>query len=307
MPIAHGHIDVLIPQITVACRLPAGAVSALLPSIGGNEVASLSLLGRTAYITGGARGLGFRTAQSLAEMGCDVAIGYLHSAVEAEALAQAIRGTGRKAIAVQGDVALRGDMERAMTLIESTLGGVDIVVNCAGPFVRERRLFADYDADEIDYLLQANLLGAMQLDRLVLQGMRRRGWGRIVHFGFGHAAESRGWPHRAVYAAAKVGLVSFTKTLAEEEAANGITVNMICPGDIRGEYKEKGIADAIPEPEGETPRGRPGTGEDVARVVAFLCQPESDFITGNMIDVTGAFDPIRSMAEWRSRNQSRNN
>ena len=133
----------------------------------------------------------------------------------------------------------------------------------------------------------------MELDHLVLPYMRNNSWGRIIHFGFAHAGESRAWPHRAVYAAAKVGLVSFTKTLAIEEAENGITVNMICPGDIRGDNKEKKIVDVEHLMDPESPRGRPGTGEDVARVAAFLCGSDSDFITGNMINVAGGMDPIR--------------
>jgi len=176
------------------------------------------------------------------------------------------------------------------------LGSIDILINNAGPFVRERRLFGDYSLEEINYYTRGNLLGVMELDSLVLPGMREKKWGRIIHFGFGHAAESRGWPHRAVYAAAKVGLVSFTKTLAVEEAANGITVNMICPGDIRGGNKEKRIDEVEDVVDEESPRGRPGTGEDIARVIAFLCEDKSDFITGNIMDVSGGLDPIRTFA-----------
>jgi 3-oxoacyl-[acyl-carrier protein] reductase len=152
----------------------------------------------------------------------------------------------------------------------------------------------DYKPEDIQYLMNGNLVGTMLLDHRVLPGMRSRQWGRIIHFGFGHASEARSWPHRAVYAAAKVGLVSFTKTLAVEEAASGITVNMICPGDIRGDNKEKSIVDVEGIIDDESPRGRPGTGEDVARMIAFLCLPESDFITGNTIDVSGGLDPIRT-------------
>ncbi len=145
--------------------------------------------------------------------------------------------------------------------------------------------------------MRGNLLGVIELDYLVLPMMRRKRWGRIIHFGFGHAAEARGWPHRAVYAAAKVGLVSFTKSLAVEEAVNGITVNMLCPGDIRGENKEKRIEDVERGSDQESPVGRPGTGEDVARTIAFLCQSQSDFLTGNIIDVSGGLDPIRNTIE----------
>jgi len=73
-------------------------------------------------------------------------------------------------------------------------------------------------------------------------------------------------------------------------------VNMVCPGDIRGHYKEKNIGEAAGEPDAGIPGNRPGTGEDVARVVGFLCQPESDFVTGNAIEVSGGFDPIAKLS-----------
>jgi 3-oxoacyl-[acyl-carrier protein] reductase len=252
------------------------------------------LTGKTALITGSAKGLGRRTALELASAGCDVALNYVKSRDEAEELAAEIGSMGRKAVAVQADIAHADEADRLVGEVERSLGGVDILVNNAGPFLRERRLFADYSQADIHYLMNGNLVGTMLLDHRVLPGMRSRGWGRIIHFGFGHAAEARSWPHRAVYAAAKVGLVSFTKTLAVEEAASGITVNMICPGDIRGDNKEKAIAEVEGIHDEESPRGRPGTGQDVARVITFLCQPESDFITGNTIDVSGGLDPIRT-------------
>lgn len=254
----------------------------------------MKLIGRTALITGSAKGLGRRTAIELAALGCDIAINYVASQKEAEQLAEEIRSIGRRAIAVKADISQPDMADKLVSAVENELGVVDILVNNAGPFIRERRLFADYKPEEIHYLMNGNLVGTMLLDHRVLPGMREREWGRIIHFGFGHAAEARSWPHRAVYAAAKVGLVSFTKTLAVEEAASGITVNMICPGDIRGNNKEKSIVDVAGMIDEESPRGRPGTGEDVARMIAFLCLPESDFITGNTIDVSGGLDPIRT-------------
>jgi 3-oxoacyl-[acyl-carrier protein] reductase len=253
------------------------------------------LEGKTALVTGSAKGLGRRTALELAAAGCDVAVNYVNSRKEAEQVAAEIVAMGRKSVAIQADVATPEGIEQLVTGVERHLGSIDILVNNAGPFIRERKWFAEYTTEEIHYLINGNLVGAILLDHRVLPGMRSRGWGRIIHFGFGHAAEARAWPHRAVYAAAKVGLVSFTKTLAVEEAANGITVNMVCPGDIRGENKEKDIADVAGMTDEESPRGRPGTGQDVARVITFLCLPASDFITGNTIDVSGGLDPIRTI------------
>lgn len=249
---------------------------------------------RVAVITGGAKGLGRQIALSLAEAGHDIVVSYLRSESEARELVLQVEKLGVEAIAVQVDVT---DSNALLRLIQSTsdrFGSVDILVNNAGPFFRERRKFAEYSMKDIQYLINSNFTAVMELDHLVLPFMRLNNWGRIIHFGFAHAGESRAWPHRAVYAAAKVGLVSFTKTLAVEEAENGITVNMLCPGDIRGDNKEKKIIDVEHLIDPESPRGRPGTGEDVARVASFLCRTESDFITGSMINVAGGMDPIRT-------------
>jgi len=248
---------------------------------------------KTALITGSAKGLGKMTALALAALGHNIALNYVNSREEAMQLQREIEHMGVKCIAIQANVSQESEIDRLIDAVENQLGGVDILVNNAGPFIRERRLFVDYERAEIMEMLQGNLIGTMLLDHRVLPKMRKRKWGRIVHFGFGHAAESRAWPHRAVYAAAKVGLVSFTKTLAVEEASSGITVNMICPGDIRGDNKEKRIEEVLGLIDGETPRGRPGSGEDIARVIAYLCDEDSDFITGNIMDISGGLDPIR--------------
>ncbi|WP_058302382.1 SDR family oxidoreductase [Gorillibacterium timonense] len=257
---------------------------------------------KVALITGSARGLGKRTALTLAAGGCDIGLNYRHSAEEAQQLRREIEETyGVRCVAVQADICRPDDLSRLAEETVRQLGDIDILVNNAGPFIHERRLFADYSPEEIRYLLSGNLGSVIELDALVLPAMRRNGWGRIIHFGFGRAAESPAWVHRAVYAAAKVGLVSFTKTLAVEEARNGITVNMICPGDIKGDNKEKLIREAELLRDELSPRGRPGSGEDVARVIAFLCQQESDFITGNIFDVSGGLDPIRSLSGGMQR------
>lgn len=253
----------------------------------------MDLSGKTALITGSAKGLGKSTALLLAGYGCNIVLNYVTSEQAARTLEQQIRDMGVRCIAIQADIADPEQAERLADQAEAAFGGIDILINNAGPFIRERRVFLEYAREEITGLLHGNLLGVMLLDHRMLPGMRSRNWGRIIHFGFGHAGEARAWPHRAVYAAAKTGLVSFTKTLAVEEAAHGITVNMICPGDIRGENKEKTIDEVEGQIDDESPRGRPGTGEDIARSIAFLCDSKSDFITGNILDVTGGLDPIR--------------
>jgi len=253
----------------------------------------VKLTGKKALITGSAKGLGRRTAIELAEQGCHLMLHYHTSKQEAEALKRQLLQYGIEVRLAHGDLSSPEGISELAAEVQAWDGGVDILINNAGPFIRERKLFQQYEPEMITSLIQGNLISAMLLDHHVLPYMRERGWGRIVHFGFGHANEARAWPQRAVYAAAKTALVSFTKSLAVEEAPYGITVNMIGPGDIKGSYKEKSIEDVLHEADEEQP-GRPGTGEDVARVIAFLCEEKSSFLTGNIIDVTGGFDPIRA-------------
>jgi len=253
------------------------------------------LKGKVALITGSATGLGKMTALSLARQGCSIVINYVNSKDEAVALSREIESFGVKSIVVKANIADESELYSLVDQTERELGTVDILVNNAGPFIRERRLFSEYSRDEIVHMVNGNLTGVMLLDHRVLPAMREKRWGRIIHFGFGHAGEARAWPQRAAYAAAKVGLVSFTKSLAVEEAPYGITVNMICPGDIRGANKEKTIDQVAGIHDGMTPRGRSGSGEDIARVIEYLCMDKSDFITGNIMDISGGLDPIRPL------------
>lgn len=253
------------------------------------------LAGKVALITGSATGIGNLVARTLAAQGCHVSLNYVRRQQEAEVSCAYITAThGVQAIALYGDVGQRDDVASLVTQTQEKLGHIDICIHNAGPFLRQRKRFAAYSEEDMHMLVETNLLGVLRLNRLLLPAMRQQRWGRIVHFGFGHSGEAPGWPERAVYAASKVALVSFTKSLAVEEAHAGITVNMVCPGDIKGDYKEAAIAQAIGKVDEENPPVRPGTGEDVARVVAFLCHPQSDYVTGNVIDVHGGYDPIRA-------------
>ncbi|MEW9032016.1 MAG: SDR family oxidoreductase [Planifilum fimeticola] len=251
----------------------------------------------TALITGSARGLGRMAATLLAEVGWAVALNFRRNEKAARELCGRLRDAGRTAEIFQGDLTRTGEVDTLVRRVMERFGRVDALVHAVGPFIRERRRFAEYTPEEIDELIDGNFRSALHAVRAVLPHMRRQGGGRILLFGFGRAGEAPAWPDRAVYAAAKTGLVSFVKSLAVEEAPFGITVNMVCPGDIVGENKEKRIDEVSGQRDEETPRGRPGSGEDVARVIRFLCEPDSDFVTGNIINVTGGLDVIHPVSK----------
>ncbi|MFD9628391.1 SDR family oxidoreductase [Peribacillus muralis] len=248
---------------------------------------------KVAFITGGATGIGKRVAFSLAEKGMSIIITYRNSHKAALALVDDLRKTHQvKALAIQGDAASEEDCRDIMEKVIATFGHVDIFVHNAGPYMHDRKPMNEYSSEEWKYIIDGNLNGFFYFAKDLIPHMRRRGWGRVITLGFERCETAPGWIYRSAYAAAKSGLTSLTRTLAAEEAAFGITVNMVCPGDIIGEWKEQEIKVAKEKKDRTVPIGRPGTGEDIARVISFLCDQKSDFITGSIIPVTGGKDVL---------------
>ncbi|RJS59452.1 SDR family oxidoreductase [Bacillus sp. PK3_68] len=248
---------------------------------------------KTALITGGSRGIGKWTATILAECGCNIIINYRSSKEAAEKLAVNLSEKfDIKAIAVQGDISKKEDCERLIGHSVEFFGGIDILIHNAGPYVSLRKTMDEYDWDEWQYMINGNLNSVFYLTKLTMPYMRAKTWGRVITFGYDRVETAPGWIYRSAFAAAKAGLASLTRTISIEEAKNGITANMICPGDIADRWKEETIANAKRESSSIVPVGRPGTGEDLARVVSFLVSDDADFITGSMIPVTGGQDVL---------------
>lgn len=248
---------------------------------------------KTALVTGGASGIGKRTALQLAEKGYQLAVNYRSSESEAVSLAKHLHNCfGVKTITIQGDVANHDDCTRMVNETLSVFGAVDVLVHNAGPYIHERKKLIDYSFEEWNYLVQGNLSAVFYLSKLIIPSMRKQKWGRIITLGFDRVETAPGWIYRSVFAAAKTGLASLTRTIALEEAEHGITANMVCPGDIINEWKEKNIKDSVSAINGLELIGRQGTGEDIARVISFLIDEKSDFITGSIIPVTGGFDVL---------------
>lgn len=248
---------------------------------------------KTALITGGAKGIGKRTAIELAQQGIDLIINYRNSKEEAEILTNELtRRFGTKNIAVSGDVAYENDCQKIVEASLNFADTIDILIHNAGPYVHERKKMSEYSCEEWNYIISGNLNSVFYLTKQLLPGMRKQKWGRIITIGFERVETSPGWIYRSAFAAAKTGLASLTRTIAMEEASNGITANMVCPGEITKDWKEKKIDDVMNIKDPLSPIGRPGTGEDISRVISFLINDKSSFITGSIIPVTGGKDVL---------------
>lgn len=247
---------------------------------------------RHAFVTAGSKGLGKKVCEHLLRDGFHVSVNYRTDAEAVEQLKREWAPYRDQLLFVQGDITKKAHIVRMVAEASQTFGTIDTLINNAGPYIFERKKLVDYTDDEWYDMVEGNLSAVFHLVKLIIPKMRERKFGRIITYGFQGANSAPGWMNRSGFSAAKVGLVSLTKTLAYEEAEYGITANMINPGNIVGDMKEAAISDARKTFDHETPIGRSGTGEDIARIVSFLCQENSDMITGAVIDVTGGVEVV---------------
>ncbi|WP_337603495.1 3-oxoacyl-[acyl-carrier-protein] reductase [Acidaminococcus timonensis] len=243
----------------------------------------MTLVGKVALVTGGSRGIGRAVALKLAENGADVAINYAGNTAAAEEVKAAIEKLGRKAMLVQGSVADTDGVQSLVNQVVKELGRLDILINNAG-ITRDGLLMRMKEADW-DAVLETNLKGVFNCSKAVMRTMMKQKSGRIVNMA--SVVGEMGNAGQANYAAAKAGVIGFTKSLAKEVASRGITVNAVAPGFIATDMTKVLTDDQKAEMARSIPLGRAGQPEDVANAVLFLVSDEAAYITGQVLNVDG--------------------
>ncbi len=241
------------------------------------------LAGQGALVTGAGRGIGRAVALALAREGARVTVNYARRAEEAEETAAAIRAAGGEAEVVQADVSRPEDCRRLVEAAAARWGRLDVLVNNAG-ITRDALLLRMKDEDW-EEVLATNLGGVYRCTREAARLMLRQRSGRIVNVA--SVAAFAGNPGQANYAAAKGGVIAFTRVVARELGSRGVTVNAVAPG-----YVETDMTRPLPERLKDevlarVPLGRFGRPEDVAAAVLFLASPAAGYITGQTLVVDG--------------------
>jgi acetoacetyl-CoA reductase len=237
---------------------------------------------RVALVTGGTGGIGTAICKRLHDQGHRVATNFRDPA-KAHAWQQAMSAQGYQVALFAGDIAQTGSAAAMVAAVEAELGPVEVLINNAG--ITRDTTFHRMHAEQWHEVINTNLNSVFNATRPVIEGMRRRGWGRVIQISSINGL--KGQYGQANYAAAKAGMHGFTISLARENAAFGITVNTISPG-----YVATDMVMAVPEEVrakiiADIPTGRLGRPEEIAYAVAFLVAEEAAWITGSNLDING--------------------
>ena len=235
-------------------------------------------MARVAFVTGGTRGIGRAIVERLKGDGMKVAAGYSGNEAAAQACASELG-----VMVVKGNVGSFEDCKRAIAEVEAELGPVDVLVNNAG--ITRDGVFHKMTPDQWSDVIRVNMDSVFNMTRQVIEGMRERGWGRIVNISSING--QKGQAGQTNYSAAKAGVIGFTKALALENAKKGVTVNCIAPGYIDTEMVQAVPENVLAAIIGQIPVGRLGRGEEIADMVAFLAGEHAGYVTGSTLSLNG--------------------
>jgi 3-oxoacyl-[acyl-carrier protein] reductase len=244
---------------------------------------TLDMSGKTALVTGAGRGIGRATAIKLGSAGAKVAINYNASEAQAQEVAAAIKAAGGEAQAVKADVSKADEVDAMVNGLVKEWGKIDILVNNAG--ITRDNLMMRMTQDEWDAVMDTNLRSAYFCTKAVLRSMLRNRWGRIISLS--SVVGLTGNAGQANYAAAKAGLIGFTKSVAREVGGRNITANAIAPGFIETDITA-GLPNELKASMLKTiPADRYGQPEDIANAVVFLASDLAAYINGQVLNVDG--------------------
>lgn len=245
----------------------------------------MALVNRVAVITGGSRGIGRGIALRLAQEGARIAISYRSNKSAAQQTLRQLQASGADCVAVETDVTDPAKAEMLVGTVAERYGRIDILVNNVGGF--RWGTLGESSLQDWESIFDSNLSSVLYVSRAVLQHMRRGRWGRIINLGAVGAERAFGQAKISAYAAAKAAVVALSRSLALEEAKNGITVNVVNPSSI--DEKELSLSEARRMRDARYPIGRPPTVEDVAAAVAFFASDEAEYVTGQVVNVSGGW------------------
>jgi 3-oxoacyl-[acyl-carrier protein] reductase len=245
----------------------------------------MSLRNRVAVVTGGTRGIGRGIALGLAREGARIALVYRANKASAQMALRQLQAEGADCVAVETNIADPGRAEQLIKTVADRYGRVDILVNNVGDF--RWGTLAESSVEEWTSIFDSNVTTVFYMCRAALPMMRKGRWGRIINMGAVGAERAFGQAKISAYAAAKAAVVAMSRSLALEEAKNGITVNVVNPSSI--DEKDLTLEEARKLKDARYPIGRPPTVDDVAAAVSFFASEEAEYVTGQVVNVSGGW------------------
>lgn len=242
--------------------------------------------GKVALVTGGSRGIGRNIAKILAGEGYNVAITYNSNEELANEVVRELEHSGVKAACFKANISIKDQVDNLISEIEKELGSICVLVNNAG--ITKDNLLIRMSEDDWDSVMDVNLKGAFLTTKAVARGMMKKRYGKIINISsvvgvMGNAGQGN-------YSASKAGLIGFTKSMARELASRGIRVNAVAPGFIRTDMTDSLKEEVKEAMLSNIPLGYFAEPEEVSNLVAFLASENSDYITGQVIQIDGGMN-----------------
>jgi 3-oxoacyl-[acyl-carrier protein] reductase len=245
----------------------------------------MSLRNRVAVVTGGTRGIGRGIALGLARDGAKIALVYRANKAAAQMALRQLQTVGADCVAVETDITDAARAEQLVKTIADRYGRIDVLINNVGEF--RWGTLAESSVEEWTGIFNSNVTTVFHMCRAALPLMRKGRWGRIINLGAVGAERAFGQAKISAYAAAKAAVVAMSRSLALEEAKNGITVNVVNPSNI--DEKDLTLDEARKLKDARYPIGRPPTVDDVAAAVSFFASEEAEYVTGQVVNVSGGW------------------